>query len=218
LSIAGVTERQLQAANWRDRIQAVEALVSLDREGQASQKVIGTLVEVLGEERRMGWDVLAGTAITLSEVARRSDAALSAVVGLLGNEKWMVRAAAAEPWAWPRKITPEVIDALINTLQNDPDGHARGNAATALGALGVVDDPVMDMLVERLNDVHGYVRVAAAEALSKLGVRGKKKILDGLIKRLDDGYYSHYHDKYVRDAAFDALWALAPYSAAEPIQ
>jgi len=44
----------------------------------------------------MGWEVLAGTAITLSEVARRSDAALSAVVELLGNEKWMVRTAAAE--------------------------------------------------------------------------------------------------------------------------
>jgi HEAT repeat protein len=218
LSIAGVTERQLQAANWRDRIQAVEALVSLDKEGQASRKVIGTLAEVLGEEHRMGWEVLAGTAITLSEVARRSDAALSAVVGLLGNEKWMVRTAAAEALGLAEKATPEVINALINTLQNDPDDHARGNAATALGALGVVDDPVIDMLVEKLGDFHGYVRVAAAEALSKLGVPGKKKVLDGLINLLDDGYYSHYHDKYVRDAAFDALWALAPYSATEPIQ
>jgi len=41
LSIAGVTERQLQAANWRTAIQAVEALVSLDKEGQASRKSLG---------------------------------------------------------------------------------------------------------------------------------------------------------------------------------
>lgn len=218
LSIAGVTERQLQAVDWRDRIRAVEALVSLDREGQASRKVVGTLAEVLGEEHRMGWAVLAGTAITLSEVAKRSDAALSMVVGLLENEKWMVRTAAAEALGLAGKATSEVIGALINTLQNDPDDHARGNAATALGALGVADDPVIDMLVERLKDIHGYVRVAAAEALSKLGVRGKEKVLDGLIKLLDDGYYSHYHDKYVRDAAFDALWALALYSAVEQVQ
>ena len=63
----------------------------------------------------------------------------------------------------------------------------------------------------------GYVRVAAAGALGKSGIRGKKKILDSLIKLLDDGYYSHYHGKYVRDAAFDALWVLAPHSVAEPV-
>jgi len=103
-------------------------------------------------------------------------------------------------------------------LQNDSGDHGRGNAATALGALGVADDPVIDLLVEKLGDFHGYVRVAAADALSKLGVRGKKKILDGLLRLLDDGYYSHYQDRTVRDAAFDALWVLAPYSAAEPVQ
>jgi HEAT repeat protein len=86
-----------------------------------------------------------------------------------------------------------------------------------LVALGVSGDSVIDMLAERLNDLHGYVRVAAAEALGKLGVRGKKKIFDGLIKLLDDGYYGHYHGKYVRDAAFDALWMLAPCSTAEPV-
>jgi len=60
-------------------------------------------------------------------------------------------------------------------LQNDSDDHARWNAATALGALGVVDDPVIDLLVEKLGDVHGYVRVAAVEALSKLGMRERKR-------------------------------------------
>jgi HEAT repeat protein len=212
LRIARVTESQLQAADWRDRIRAVEALVSLDREGQASRKVIETLADVLHEERRMGWDVLAGTAIALSEVVRRSDAALNMVVGLLKNESWVVRTAAAEALGRAEKPTDEVVQALIRVLKEDTDDHARGNAATALGALGVSDDEVINMLVEKLGDFHGYVRVAAADALSKLGVRGKKKILDGLIELLDDGYYSHYHDKYVRDAAFDALWVLAPYS------
>jgi hypothetical protein len=69
----------LQAAEWQDRIRAVEALVGLDKEGQASPKAIETLADVLGEEHRIGWDVLAGTAITLSEVAKRSDVALGMV-------------------------------------------------------------------------------------------------------------------------------------------
>jgi hypothetical protein len=68
-----------------------------------------------------------------------------------------------------------------------------------------------------LGDIQGYVRVAAAEAVSKLGIR-KKVILDGLIKLLDDGYYSFYHNKTVRDAAFDALWVLVPHSNTEIVQ
>jgi HEAT repeat protein/tRNA A37 threonylcarbamoyladenosine biosynthesis protein TsaE len=218
LSIASVAERQLQADEWWDRIRAVEALTSLDKEGQASQKVIETLADVLHEERRMGWEVLAGTAITLSEVARRSDEALSMVVRLLESESWVVRTAAAEALGLAEKATPEVIQALIRVLKEDKDDHARGNAATALGTLGISTDEVIDILVGKLGDFNGYVRVAVADALSKLGVRSRKKVLDGLLKLLDDGYYSHYHDKYVRDAAFDALWVLAPYSAAEPIQ
>ncbi|PKO20420.1 MAG: hypothetical protein CVU38_20175, partial [Chloroflexi bacterium HGW-Chloroflexi-1] len=216
LSIAAITERQLQAVDWRDRIRAVEALVSVDREGVISDKVVETLADVLEEERRMGWEVLAGTAITLGEVARRSDAALSMVVKLLDSESWVVRTAAAEALGRAEKSPPEVIEKLIDRLRNDSDDHVRGNAATALGALGVSDDKI-DMLVAALDDTQGYVRVAAAEAVSKLGIRNRK-IVDELIKLLDDGYYSFYHNKTVRDAAFDALWVLAPHSAAEQIQ
>jgi HEAT repeat protein len=215
LRIAEVAERELQAAEWRDRIRAVEALVTLDKEGRASQKVIETLADVLQEERRMGWEVLGGTAITLGEVARRNDAALAEVVELLKNKSWVVRAAAAEALGRAEKPTDEVVQALIRVLKEDEDDHARGNAATALGILGVPSQEVINLLVERLRDYHGYVRIAAVDALSKLGVRGRKKVFDGLIGLLDDGYYSYYHDKLVRDAAFDALWVLAPYSNTE---
>jgi HEAT repeat protein len=219
LRIAGVAERELRAAEWRDRIRAVEALVSLDKEGQASQKVIETLADVLQqEERRMGWEVLSGTAITLGEVARRNDVALAEVVELLKNKGWVVRAAAAEALGRAEKPTIEVVQALIRALKEDEDDHARGNAATALGILGVTSQEVISLLVERLKDYHGYVRVAAVDALSKLGVRGRKKVFDGLIGLLEDGYYSHYHDRHVRDAAFDALWVLAPYSNTEIVQ
>jgi HEAT repeat protein len=215
-NITGVTERQLQAADWRDRIRAVEALVSVDKEGVVSDKAVETLADVLEEERRMGWEVLAGTAITLGEVARRSDTALNMVIKLLDSESWVVRTAAAEALGRADKSTPEVIEKLIDRLCNDSDDHVRGNAATALGALGVADDKI-DMLVAALGDIQGYVRVAAAEAVSRLGIR-KKVILDGLIKLLDDGYYSFYHNKTVRDAAFDALWVLAPHSNTEIVQ
>jgi hypothetical protein len=208
----------LRAAEWRDRIRAVEALVSLDKEGQASKTVIETLADVLQEERRMGWEVLTGTAITLSEVAKRSDSALRGVVELLKSQSWVVRAAAAEALGRTEKPTDEVVQALIRVLKEDVDDHARGNAATALGALGVATDGVIEMLVEKLGDIHGYGRVAAADALGRLGVRGRKKILDGLIGLLDDGYYSHYHDRHVRDAVFDALWVLSPYSSTEIVQ
>ena len=218
MSIASVTERQLQADDWRDRIQAVEALVSLDKQGQSSQKVIETLAAILQEEHRMEWDLQTGTAITLAEAARRSDGALSLVIKLLDSESWMVRAAAAEALGLSEKNTPEVIGALIHTLEKDGDDHARGNAATALGSLGRSDEAVVTILVKALDDFHGYVRLAAAEALSKLGARCRKPVLDGLVKLLEDGYYSHYHDKHVRDAAFEALWILAPHSSTEPIQ
>ena len=110
---------------------------------------------------------------------------------------------------------------MINTL-DDGDDQVRQAAATALGFLRVTGDQtiinqIVESLIKTLQDQQGSVRFAAAESLGKLGVRCRKDVLDGLVSLLDDNFKSSYHDKYVRDAAFDALWALAPYSNEEPL-
>jgi HEAT repeats len=66
---------------------------------------------------------------------------------------------------------------------NDLDPGIRGRAALLLAALGVESSAERDLLLALLDDPHGFVRSAAAEALSEIGYR---PAIHALLARIDD--------------------------------
>jgi HEAT repeat protein len=82
--------------------------------------------------------------------------------------------------------TPEVLTALLHIL-TDPDAGVRGQAAEALGRLGVAaTSEVLTALLHALTDPDAGVRGQAAEALGRLGVAATPEVLTALLHALTD--------------------------------
>jgi HEAT repeat protein len=219
-----IHEEDLRTGEWRDRLQAIGAMKSVDRQGVNNQMIIDALAEILAKEPRMSWNFLAdGASIMLSEVAKLGENALRNVTRLLQNNSWVVKMVTAKALGLTGKPEDFVVKELIQVLQHDPDDHTQGNAATSLGVLIAQDEvvyaryhsDVVDMLQAALRHHSSYVRVAAAQALGSLGARNNHEVIKSLENLLEDQETSEYHGTMVRDAAFEALWKLGPYGAVQ---
>jgi len=94
----------------------------------------------------------------------------------------------------------DFIPCLIAAL-NDECEWVRGNAAEALGELGVAEETIIDLL----EDGCPFVRHKAAEAIGKIGEKNTefaRKAYKALLKRLND------RSSYVQYVALEALRKL----------
>lgn len=78
---------------------------------------------------------------------------------------------------------PEPFVRICSVLAANRDPGIRGRAALALARLAPEDPQVRGLLLDMLDDPHGYTRAAAAEALADAGVT---EAIHALIERIDD--------------------------------
>lgn len=133
-----------------------EALVTLDRRAWTQEPVVAAVFLKALDDTENPWLV--------TEVLRRLRYRASGLVGQGGQPSPPFRSAAM-------------------LLTQDLDPGIRGRAALVLARLAPTDPDVIETLMRMLGDSHGFVRSAAAEALSETGHR---EAIAAIISRIDD--------------------------------
>ncbi len=134
-------------------------------------------------------------------------AAAPALRRLLSSSDDHIRGAAARATGLLQDV--EVVPLLEQMLKGDPDGTARGRAATALGRIG--DPRVVDSLIQALDpkfEKDGTTRGRAATALGKIG---DPRAVDALIRTLDPDFEKN---GIIRGSAATALGQIGDPRAA----
>jgi HEAT repeat protein len=106
----------------------------------------------------------------------------------------------------------EAVEPLTELLaQKSRNEYVRGNAATALGKIGVATQPVLDVLVDAMDtEVHTSVRRNCPLALGALGAAAGPAV-PALVALLAD------NDAAVRVNAAVALWQIEQHPRALPV-
>jgi hypothetical protein len=107
---------------------------------------------------------------------------------------------------WLAPIGTAAVGSVI-TLLDDPDGHVRHAAASALGE--IADEQAVEPLIIRLQDPDRWVRKASAYALGRLS---DTHAVEPLVELLQDRYWD------VRRAAAHSLGALGDVRAVPALQ
>jgi len=174
------------------------AAEALGRLGQTSDVVVSALLAALQDESE---DVRESAAVSLGQLGQTSEAVVSALLAALQDESEDVRGSAAEALGRLGQTSDVVVSALLTALRGESE-DVRGSAAVSLGQLGQTSEAVVSALMGALRDKNSSVRERAAEALERLGYPSPA-VISALRDRLDDR-------GTVSDAAFAALWQLAP--------
>lgn len=218
---AGDPKAQASAAHWLGLFTVGDPIVSRELLGaldQATDPVFRwNILEALGRLMVAGpevFDVLIGaltnalnerdprTRYYAMDALKRLDLAATAALALMthlaGNGDEQVRRNGVQIMGLLGDSSPEVLDMLIGTLNEDSAEFVRGYAASALGQLGTAAPMVLEALTEAVHsDSEWSVRKSAAEALGQLGAV-HPAVLEVLTTALG-------HDRMVRLKAAEAL-------------
>jgi len=123
--------------------------------------------------------------------------AVPALVGILDDEHWWVRAAAVDILTKIGPLAKEATPAMMR-LVNDEHWWVRRNAIEALGTIGQASPATVQLLMNRVQDTDYRVRRNAAITLAKFGPLAAPAI-PALVKSLED------EDRYNRFYAASAL-------------
>ena len=140
--------------------------------------------------------------VTLEIIRRIGPAAIPLLVDLLRHEWDSIRHNAVDALIDLAPDTESIQPALRRALSDD-DSVVAGDAARALGALGVRASPSVDALVNTLSHANPYVRIYAAEALASIGPNAANAT-NALAAALGDPVPG------VRWAACEALASIGP--------
>ncbi len=191
-----VVNALLDALRDKDESVRSNAASALGQLGQASDAVVNVLLAVLRDEEAL---VRLSAASALRRLGQASDAVVNALLDALRDKDEIVRSRATSALGQLGQASDVVVNALLDALR-DESSDVRSDAAWALGRLGQASDAVVNALLDALRDRDESVRSSAAEALGGLG-RATPKVIRALRRRLKGR---------VGQAAFDALWELAP--------
>ena len=174
--------------------------ISLGRIGPAAGEALEPLIRTLDDEHFI---VRMNAAQNLPRVCPRSEERkmVSALIErLIADEDVLVRMDVAESLASVGS-TKDLVESTVSRLLEEPDRHAQVPGAWTLGCLGKNDAARRIILLnEAFAHADGKVRIAAAEAISRLGWPDEG--VPVLIKSLNN------QEKYVRMAACSALEKL----------
>ena len=123
--------------------------------------------------------------------------ALPALLGVLHDSRWSVRAAAADTLGNFGPLAKDAVPALIEAL-SDENIWVRRNAGEALGTIGASARDAVPTLIKVLYDTNELVRLNAVFAIAKIGHSA-----DGLIRALVEVLSDE--SRYVRFYAAVAL-------------
>jgi HEAT repeat protein len=140
--------------------------------------------------------------VTFEILRRIGPPAIPLLVDLLRHEWDSIRRNAADALIDLAPDTESIQPALRRAL-GDEDSMVAGDAARALGALGMRAGPSVDALVSTLSHEDPYVRIYAAEALASIGPTAARAT-PALARALDDPTPG------VRWAACEALGSIGP--------
>ncbi len=139
----------------------------------------------------------------LQEIGPAAEAAVPALVVVLGDDNWSVRSSAASALGRIGPAAEAAVPALSEALKDD-DTDVRSSAASALGRIGPAAEAAVPALSEALKHDDSGVRRSAAFALGSSGPAA----VPALIEALKDD------DTTVRSAAAFALVRIGPTAEA----
>jgi HEAT repeat protein len=185
--------------DWADRLQADDSKVRATAEAalvQGAPRSLPLLRRFLDAEHEDLHEV------TFEILRRIGPPAIPLLVDLLRHEWDSIRRNAADALIDLAPDTESIQPALRRAL-GDEDSMVAGDAARALGALGMRAGPSVDALVSTLSHEDPYVRIYAAEALASIGPTAARAT-PALARALDD------QTPGVRWAACEALGSIGP--------
>jgi HEAT repeat protein len=185
--------------DWADRLQADDSKVRATAEAalvQGAPRSLPLLRRFLDAEHEDLHEV------TFEILRRIGPPAIPLLVDLLRHEWDSIRRNAADALIDLAPDTESIQPALRRAL-GDEDSMVAGDAARALGALGMRAGPSVDALVSTLSHEDPYVRIYAAEALASIGPTAARAT-PALARALDDPTPG------VRWAACEALGSIGP--------
>ena len=185
--------------DWADRLLADDSKVRATAEAalvKGAPRSLPLLRRLLDAEHEDLHEV------TLEIIRRIGPPAIPLLVDLLRHQLDSIRRNAADALIDLAPHTESIQPALRQALR-DEDLMVAGDAARALGALGIKASPSVDALVDTLSHEDPYVRVYAAEALASIGPAAARATA-ALARALDDPTPG------VRWAACEALGSIGP--------
>ncbi|MEA5594451.1 NACHT domain-containing protein [Rivularia sp. UHCC 0363] len=177
------------------RSRAAEALGKL---GKDSDLVVNSLVKLINDERSL---VRSIAAQALGKLGKDSDLVVNSLIKLLDDEH-SVRLSAAEALGKLGKDSDLVVNSVIELL--DDEHSVRLSAAEVLVMLGKDSDLVVNSVIKVLddNDLYGFWRSIAAQALGRLGKKSHK------VTPLIEEWLIQNQDAENIGDAIDVLWDM----------
>ncbi|MDY6823210.1 MAG: HEAT repeat domain-containing protein [Thermodesulfobacteriota bacterium] len=170
------------------------AAIALKGIGPDALDAVPDLMEALNdsyyEVRQAAADALEAMLPALSE-AEAQAVEVQINITRLESENWMVRRNAANKLAEMGRDASKAVPALILAMLDDSDWRShyasvRIAAARALGAIGFPARAANPALIEMSKSDNYRVRLAAVEALGKIGPRSASNVIAALKDALDD--------------------------------
>ncbi len=186
----------------RDAERALAALTAKDEETKqiVAARIITVLVNNDYNSLSKEW-----AANLLKSLGVTSDLALAGLTQALGSDVYYVEGAADRALvALSEKdetVKMRVVELLLDVLLKTGNRNARTNAAEILGKLGVVSEPVLEGLVQALEDKENVVRSHARFALVALAQKNsetKQKIVSLLLPLLQQKNKNNDTEKAVK--------------------
>src|SRR5262245_29898250 len=200
---SGLSTSSARVRDWAPRLTADDpkvratAKATLAREGPRSFPLLRRFLTPEHEDLHV---------VTFEIIQRIGPAAIPLLVDLLRHESDSIRQSAIDELIDLAPHTEAIQPALRRALR-DEDAIVAGDAARALGALGVRAGPSVAALVTTLSHEDAYVRVYAAEALASIGP-GAARATSALAEALRDPVPG------VRWGACEALASIGPAAQA----
>jgi HEAT repeat protein len=160
----------LEALNDPDQV--VRALVCpvIGNVGIASENAINALIKVLFDEKAENYRYRAAN--SLGEFGPRASSAVPALLETMKKldekEDFLGKSYVIEALGKIGVASPDVIDALVQSLNDERSEFCRKYAAKALGILGTQAKSSIPALIEALKDEDEDVKGAAAQALIQI--------------------------------------------------
>jgi HEAT repeat protein len=157
----GLASRRFPSALRRPKCAALSALGKIGEESYASK-----ISEALTDSN---WEVRLAAAEALGLMGTKAKGEASALMGVLEDDAYVVRAMACSALAELKDES--AVPRLIECFE-DSSYSVRAAAVTALGQMGEAAEEYTHDVFKLLNDSVGFVKGAAAKTLSKLGDQG----------------------------------------------
>ena len=131
---------------------------------------------------------------TSHAISALGEAAVPALAQLLGDDNWLMRAAAADIMGNIGVVAEAALPHLIG-LANDESEWVRRNTAEALGNIGIAAPGVAETLIHLLDDPVAFVRLNAVYAMGKIGtIPGSARAALRSASSSSDEYIRSYAD------------------------